>query len=188
MKILMHNILDLRFKSACHCLLVVASVVMLASCHSSKSVYYKNVDMRELARAGLALGFDIGEDDEWALMIESAKWLGTPYRSGGNTKSGVDCSGLTVQIFQAVYGKSLHRRSLDQYEQDCKRVGDKSLKCGDLVFFATSGKVKRKNINHVGIYLKDNLFIHASSSRGVVVDNLNSRYYVDRWIGGGRVK
>ncbi len=167
------------------CLLVVA---LFSSCHSSRSVYYKNQDMRELARAGLALGFDIEVGDDWALMIESARWMGTPYRYGGNTQSGVDCSGLTVQIYKTVYGKSLHRSSADQYEQDCRKVRKGKLKGGDLVFFVTSGKVKRKNINHVGIYLKDGKFIHASSSRGVVVDNLNSRYYVERWIGGGKVK
>ncbi len=167
------------------CFLVAA---LFSSCHSSRSVYYKNQDMRELARAGLALGFDIEADDEWALMIESAKWLGTPYRYGGNNKIGVDCSGLTVQIYKTVYGKSLHRKSIDQYELDCRKVGRSKLKGGDLVFFVTSGKVKRKNINHVGIYLKNDLFIHASGSRGVVVDNLNSQYYMDCWIGGGKVK
>lgn len=167
------------------CLLAVA---LLSSCHSSRSVYYKNRDIRELARAGLALGFDIEADDDWALMVESARWLGTPYRYGGNDRRGVDCSGLTVQIYKSVYGKSLHRRSADQYELDCKKVRRGKLKCGDLVFFVTSGKVRRKNINHVGIYLKDDKFIHASSSRGVVVDNLNSKYYTDCWIGGGKVK
>lgn len=169
-------------------LLCLLAVALFSSCHSSRSVYYKNQDMRELARAGLALGFDIEVGDDWALMIESARWMGTPYRYGGNTQSGVDCSGLTVQIYKTVYGKSLHRSSADQYEQDCRKVMKGKLKGGDLVFFVTSGKVKRKNINHVGIYLKDGKFIHASSSRGVVVDNLNSRYYVERWIGGGKVK
>lgn len=169
-------------------LLTVVCTILFSSCHSSRSVYYKNQDMRELARAGLALGFDIEVDDEWALMVESAKWLGTPYRYGGNTRSGVDCSGLTTQIYKTVYGKSLHRKSVEQYEFDCRKVRRAKLKGGDLVFFVTSGKVKSKNINHVGIYLKDDMFIHASSSRGVVVDNLNSKYYVDRWVGGGKVK
>lgn len=170
------------------CLLVAVTAALLSSCHSSRSVYYKNQDMRELARAGLALGFDIGVDDDWGLMVESARWIGVPYRYGGNDRRGVDCSGLTTQIYKKVYGKSLHRKSADQYELDCKKVSRGKLKCGDLVFFVTSGKVRRKNINHVGIYLKDDKFIHASGSRGVVVDDLNSRYYVDCWIGGGKVK
>ncbi len=163
-------------------------VCLLASCHSSKTVYYKGVDMREVARAAIALGVDIDYDDDRALMIESAKWIGTPYRHGGNDRSGVDCSGLTSQIYLRVYGKKLHRRSVDQYEKDCKKVHKLRLKTGDLVFFATTGKVRKQNINHAGIYLKDNKFIHASSSRGVVVDNLGSKYYSKCWVGGGRVK
>ena len=162
-------------------------VLFLSSCHSSRSLY-KNVDMRELARAGLALGFDIEEHDNWQLMIESSKWLGVPYKYAGNTKSGVDCSGFTSAIYTIVYGKQLHRRSVDQYTMDCRSVNRSSLSSGDLVFFATSGKKTAGNINHVGIYLKNNKFIHASSSRGVVVDDLSSSYYVQNWVSGGKVK
>lgn len=163
-------------------------VCFLSSCHSSRS-FYKDVDMRELARAGLALGFDIEEHDNWRLMIESAKWLGVPYKYGGNTKSGVDCSGLTTAIYKTVYNKQLHRRSADQYTQDCRNVSRTGLSSGDLVFFVTSDNTKTaSNINHVGIYLKDNKFIHASSSRGVVVDDINGSYWVKNWVAGGHVK
>ena len=163
-------------------------LLLLSSCHSSRSMY-KDVDMRELARAGLALGFDIEEHDNWRLMVESAKWLGVPYKYGGNTKSGVDCSGLTTAIYKTVYNKNLHRRSADQYIEDCRNVSRTGLSSGDLVFFVTSGDSKSaKNINHVGIYLKGSKFIHASSSRGVVVDDLNSTYYVQHWVAGGHVK
>ena len=63
------------------------------------------------------------------------------------------------------------------------------LTSGDLVFFSTSGGGNTvDNISHVGIYLKKNKFIHASSSRGVVVDDLNTKYYVQHWVTGGRVK
>lgn len=163
-------------------------VLFLSSCHSSRPLY-KNVDMRELARAGLALGFDIEEYDNWSLMIESSKWLGVPYKYAGNTKAGVDCSGFTTAIYKTVYNKQLHRRSVDQYTKDCRNVSRKGLASGDLVFFATSGGGNTvDNISHVGIYLKNNKFIHASSSRGVVVDDLGSNYYVQHWVAGGRVK
>ena len=145
--------------------------------------------MRELARAGLALGFDIEEHDNWQLMIESSKWLGVPYKYGGNTKAGVDCSGFTTAIYKSVYGKNLHRRSVDKYTKDCRNVRRTGLSSGDLVFFATSGgKNTVDNISHVGIYLKDNKFIHASSSRGVVLDNLDTKYYVQHCVAGGSVK
>ena len=163
-------------------------LLLLTSCKSSRP-FYKDVDMRELVRAGLALGFDIEEHDNWQLMIESSKWLGVPYKYGGNTKAGVDCSGLTVAIYKTVFNKQLHRRSADQYTMDCRNVSRTGLASGDLVFFATSGgRNTAENISHVGIYLKENKFIHASSSRGVVVDNLDSDYFVQHWVAGGKVK
>ncbi|MBO4450990.1 MAG: C40 family peptidase [Bacteroidaceae bacterium] len=180
------NVINLRKGWGALCFLTL--VCFLSSCHSSRS-FYKNVDMRELARAGLALGFDIEEHDNWQLMVESSKWLGVPYKYGGNTKSGVDCSGLTTAIYKTVYNKQLHRRSADQYIEDCRNVSRTGLSSGDLVFFVTSGSSKTPgNINHVGIYLKGNKFIHASSSRGVVVDDLNSTYFVQHWVAGGHVK
>ncbi|MBO4564226.1 MAG: C40 family peptidase [Bacteroidaceae bacterium] len=180
------NALFLRWKGwgALSCLTLV---LFLSSCHSSRPLY-RDVDMRELARAGLALGFDIEEYDNWKLMIESSKWLGVPYKYAGNTKSGVDCSGFTSAIYKTVYNKQLHRRSVDQYTQDCRHANRTALSSGDLVFFATSGSKTTENINHVGIYLKNNKFIHASSSRGVVVDDLSSKYFVQNWVAGGKVK
>ena len=159
--------------------------MLLSSCGSSRDGM-KNVNYRELARAGLRLGFDIEAGDDWPLMVEASKWIGTPYRSGGTTKRGVDCSGLTYMIYKNVYGKKLHRRSIDQYEEDCRRVSKSELRTGDLVFFTTSNS--GRSIGHSGIYLKDGKFIHASSSRGVMVSSLDESYYRKHWKRGGRVK
>ena len=71
---------------------------------------------------------------------------------------------------------------------DCRKISRDRLKEGDLVFFRTSSSVRKKEPNHVGIYLKNGRFIHASTSRGVVVSSLSEPYYVRTWIGGGRVK
>ena len=136
--------------------------------------------MRQLARAGIILGFDIEEDDPHRLYIESASWIGTPYRYG------VDCSGFTCNIYRNVYGIKLQRNSRKQYEKDCRSVSRKHLQPGDLVFFGSGGR--EANISHAGIYLKRNLFIHASSSQGVTVSSLDDRYWNQRWVSGGRVK
>lgn len=168
-------------------LLLSVSVLLLTSCHSSKN-FYKGVDIHELARAGVRLGFDIEYDDDMPLMIECSNWLGVPYRYGGTDKSGVDCSGLNYNIYNKVYGKKLHRRSIEQFEEDVHKVKQRKLETGNLVFFAISSNVDKKNINHTGIYLKNGNFIHASSSRGVVVDNLNSAYFQKYFVSGGRVK
>lgn len=165
-------------------ILTLISITLLASCSSSKKVFDYNNEYRQLARAGLKLGFDIDEDDDRKLMLECASWLGVKYRYGGNNKNGVDCSGLTCNIYRNVYSHSLHRSSFDQYSKDVKKIKRKKLKSGDLVFFATGSSDR---VSHVGIYLKDNLFIHASSSRGVVVSDLDQKYYKERWVSGGEV-
>jgi probable lipoprotein NlpC len=112
-------------------------------------------------------------------VVKAARsYLGTPYKYGGTTRSGMDCSGLLINAFRAI-DQSLPRTSEDQ-----SRIGEsvkmKEVLPGDLVFFAT-GKRKRK-ITHVGLVTerrsRDNVkFIHASSSLGVVEANLHADYY-----------
>lgn len=138
------------------------------------------------ARAANALGITYSRHDNKALLEACADWLGVPYAYGGNTKKGVDCSGFTCYIYNKVYGKRLHRRSRDQYGKDVRRKKKSHLRQGDLVFF-TSPK-SRGECSHVGIYLKENKFVHASSSRGVVVDRLEGSYWQRNWLSGGEVK
>lgn len=161
-------------------------MLLLASCRSSRDFYYQGVDVRQVAHAAVQLGFDIEADDPHALYIASANWLGVPYRYGGNTRQGVDCSGLSCAIYQEVYRLLLHRRSAEQYSEDCRKVKRSHLQPGDLVFFATGND--RKRVNHVGIYLKDGRFLHSSSSRGVVVSHLDQDYYRQHYVGAGRVR
>lgn len=99
------------------------------------------------------------------LTTTAYKYIGIPYAYGGTTTSGFDCSGFTQQVFQDL-GISLTRTSSGQYSQG-SAVSSKLP--GDLVFFDTSGK----GISHVGIYIGDNQFIHASSSKGVTVSGLD---------------
>jgi len=167
-------------------ILSLATAFGLTSCGTSRSASAANAEMRELARAGLRLGFDIDEDDNWPLMIEASKWLGTPYRLGGNTRRGVDCSGLSCALYAKVFRVKLHRNSREQYEQDCRSVGRGHLESGDLLFFAPNGK--KKSINHVGVFLKGDRFVHASGSRGVRVSSLDEPYFQRTLAACGRVK
>ena len=160
----------------------VLCLLLLSSCGSHRL----NYDFRELAVAAIRLDMDIDIDDNHKLYIEASNWIGTPYRYGGKTKKGVDCSGLTSSIYRTVYRKKLSRSAEEQRDNDCKRVLKKNLREGDLVFFHNGSKKKRAS--HVGIYLKNDRFIHASSSVGVVVSSLNERYYSKHWLQGGRVK
>lgn len=163
-------------------LLPLVALALLCSCKTTAPQY----DYRELARASIRLGIDIGMKDNHRLYIEAANWIGTPYRYGGNTRKGIDCSGFTSQIYKTVYRKTLSRSSEQQRKNDCQRIPKRKLHEGDLVFFAT-GKPRRK-ATHVGIYLKDGQFIHASTRNGVTVDHLNAPYYRQHWLSAGRVK
>ncbi|MCC8144595.1 MAG: NlpC/P60 family protein [Tannerellaceae bacterium] len=106
---------------------------------------------------------------------------------GGTTRKGVDCSGLVTNIYREVYGKQLARSSADMLKHNCRKVGRSRLKEGDLVFFQTGGG-RKKTPNHVGIYLKNGKFLHASTSKGVMVSNLSEPYYIRTFITGGKVK
>ncbi|HEX4876217.1 MAG TPA: NlpC/P60 family protein [Chitinophagaceae bacterium] len=109
-------------------------------------------------------------------------WYGVRYRTGGNTKSGVDCSGFTVAVYSAVFGIMLPRVSREQYRIS-RKISTTELKEGDLVFFNTTGR----GVSHVGVYLGNNKFIHASVSKGVMVNDLFESYYLKRFVGAGRI-
>ncbi|WP_307758678.1 NlpC/P60 family protein [uncultured Mediterranea sp.] len=160
-------------------LLLPALLLCLSSCHTSAP----RLDYRALARASVQLGMDIGPKDNHRLYLTAAEWIGTPYRSGGHTKRGTDCSGLTGEIYRKVYRVRLPRSTGEQLAA-CRKVARRGLKEGDLVFFH-NGK-SRKKVTHVGIYLKDGKFVHASTSRGVIVSSLDENYWRRCWMRGGR--
>jgi lipoprotein Spr len=110
------------------------------------------------------------------------EWYGVRYRTGGNSKTGVDCSGFTVAVYTAVFGITLPRVSRDQY-RTARKISTTELQEGDLVFFNTTGR----GVSHVGVYLGNNRFIHASVSRGVMVNSLFEPYYLKRFVGAGRI-
>ena len=110
-------------------------------------------------------------------------WWGTRYCMGGSTKNCIDCSAFTQVVLQDVYGASLPRTAQEQFNYT-ERVTLEDLSEGDLVFFNTSGR----GISHVGIYLHNNKFVHAATSGGVMVSDLNDSYWQPRFRGAGRVR
>ena len=129
------------------------------------------------------LGFGVDEKCNLKLMEEVVNWLGVPYKFGGETKKGIDCSGLTNAIYKSVYNKTIPRVSLDIYEAS-DEIKKKHLTEGDLVFF----KIERKKVSHVGVYLKDNKFIHSSAQKGVIISDLEEDYYQKTFYKAGRIK
>ncbi len=119
------------------------------------------------------------------LLMEIIKYLNTPYKYGGNTANGIDCSAFTQTVFRNVLSLDLNRSAREQYRQGIEITNRDNLKFGDLVFFNTRRRVRP---GHVGIYIGDNLFAHASSRNGVIVSSLDQDYYSRRFMGGRRVE
>lgn len=114
-----------------------------------------------------------------AVIATAEKYLGVPYRFGGTTPKGFDCSGFVQFVFRQ-HGFALPRAADEQYNLGRRLKGRQELERGDLVFFTTY----EKGASHCGIYLGANQFIHVSSRRGVRVDRLDDAYWQPRWYGG----
>jgi cell wall-associated NlpC family hydrolase len=121
---------------------------------------------------------------ERAEIIEVAKsYLGTPYRSGGTSRNGVDCSGFVTAVYRQ-FNIRLPRTSLDQSVFG-ERISTSKLEPADLVFFKTS---RRQSVSHVGIYVGKGKFIHASTrSRKVRFDDLSDDYFRKRFVVARRI-
>lgn len=110
-------------------------------------------------------------------------WYGVRYRSGGDDKAGVDCSGFVKRLYEHVFSTDLLRTAFEQFN-NCRIVKEKDdLQEGDLVFFRTHGK----RISHVGVYLANYYFVHASTSKGVIISSLNEDYWKRYYAGAGYI-
>ena len=176
-------------KKIINVLLVCITISCITSCSVRKQDKIQpKYNNQTISRLSKQFGIRLTQTDNIALYDACSRWLGVKYRYGGNTKNGVDCSGLTSIIYKQVYKVQLERSSANILRKNCTPIKRNALREGDLVFFRTSGSGNAKNPTHVGIYFKNGKFIHASSSKGVMVSNLSEPYYVRTWITGGRVK
>ncbi len=130
-----------------------------------------------------ALGLTSSEGDNNELYEAVNSWLGVPYKYGGTDREGIDCSAFVGEIYRQVYGISLNRTANDML-RNVTLISKAQLKEGDIVFFTNS----KGKVSHVGIYLKDGLFAHASTSNGVSVSRLDNAYWEKHFYKGGHVK
>jgi lipoprotein Spr len=110
-------------------------------------------------------------------------WYGTVYKYGGCDKNGIDCSNFVGVLYQEIYNKSLKGSSASIFNQ-CTPVVKSELREGDLLFF----KIDSKAVSHIGIYLQNNRFVHATTKKGVMIDDLEEAYYKTRFYKAGRLK
>ena len=155
-------------------LLFTVLVIGLSGCRTSAP----KLDYKKLARASVRLGVDIGMEDNHKLYLEAAEWIGTPYRGGGETKRGTDCSGMTCQIYKKVYHTKL-QRSTDGQKKESSKVARRNLREGDLDIGRQSTQITFIEIKNslslpkipqmkYTVYLFDFDYTLADSSRGIV--------------------
>lgn len=118
------------------------------------------------------------------ILSEAVGYLNTPYKYGGTSERGIDCSAFTQKVFQRSLELQIPRSTREQFQIGEKITKNDELNFGDLVFFKTK---KRSSPSHVGIYIGDNKFMHASRKKGVMVSSLDEKYWTPRYIGARRL-
>lgn len=155
-------------------LICILITLLGVGCSGSRKLEYQVRDHNKGSQVTVTLPTNISGTRR-DIIKESLRWEGTPYKYGGaECQVGTDCSGMVLQVY-AQLGFTLPRNSAKQAEY-CEKIDKRSVTPGDLVFFATGRDSLR--ISHVGIILDDDRFIHASTSKGVVISRLSTPYYI----------
>ncbi len=168
-------LVSLALLSACAGITPAPRYTGESSGSSTPGTVGSELESRQRARAQ-------GSDRRLMRVIE--KYLGIPYLWGGTTRRGMDCSALTRAVVREAYGVELPRTSRQMYRLG-RPTARGALRAGDLVFFRIDDS--GPGISHVGIYVGDGQFAHASSSRGAVIDPLGSSYFDKRYAGARRI-
>jgi probable lipoprotein NlpC len=171
------NNLILRRQCSLHFLIIIAALVFFSSCGSRRTGNYSS--STKAARAAEAMS-DLKSKALYRFITD---WTGVRYKLGGLDKRGIDCSGFALLLNREIYGLELPRRSRDQAGV-IKEKNPGQLNEGDLVFFSFGGN----EIDHVGVYLNHGFFVHASTTRGVIVDDMNLPAYQHVLIKAGPVR
>lgn len=182
-------------KKCIQIILIFAALLFLFSCKAtskirkekSKSVNVSNNEEGEKIKnnyyelASQKLGYRLEGNEDIKFLSNAIDWLGVPYRYGGCTKEGTDCSCFVITFYKEVYGIILPRKSEDMLAKSIV-VERENLKTGDLLFFKIAGD----KVSHVAIYISKGNFIHATTSKGVMINNLDENYYKKYYYKAGR--
>lgn len=118
-----------------------------------------------------------------SMLTSINRYKGVPYKWGGDTMRGMDCSGFTMKVYEESARTTIPHHAASQYKLGTK-ISRKRLKFGDLVFFRD---IESKGVSHVGIYVGNDNFVHASLSKGVVTSSMNQPYYKKRYVSARRL-
>lgn len=165
-------------------------IISFSSCRSHKDASTTNSSSTNASKSKkvkekYATLLNVEEDKIENVKLYSFidEWYGVPYKYGGKNKSGIDCSNFTSTLYSNIYNKSLTGSSSSIFEQ-CKTISKNNLEEGDLVFF----KIDGDKISHIGVYLQNNKFVHATTKKGVMIDDLDQAYYKKYFYKAGRIK
>ncbi|WP_159866058.1 MULTISPECIES: bifunctional murein DD-endopeptidase/murein LD-carboxypeptidase [unclassified Raoultella] len=170
----------------------IAVAVLLSACSSTTSSTAKNMHSETLGVGSGDLSSLQASQDEFETMVSNldvksrlmdqyASWKGVRYRLGGSTRKGIDCSAFVQRTFREQFGLELPRSTSEQRDSG-KSISRSQLRTGDLVLFR-AGSTGR----HVGIYIGNNQFVHASTSSGVTISSMNEPYWKKRYNEARRV-
>lgn len=166
-----------------YALCLVALAATLGGCMPASRTAYRGERSKSDAEALHTAAYstkDLSTERRQVLMSAEG-WLGSPYVYGGSSKGGTDCSGFVRSVFKDIQ-VSLPRTSSEQANVG-RSVARQNVLAGDLLFFNTTGG----GVSHVGISIGQEKFVHASTSRGVIVSSLNEEYYNARFLFAKRV-
>lgn len=177
-----------------HHILIVGVLILFFHCHSTKKTvkHGETKGKTEVSSAksnnavkniAAIVGVSESEIKGKKLYEFAGDWYGVPYKYGGCDKKGTDCSCLTINLYKEVYKVTLPRTA-DEMMKHCNKLSSSKANEGDLVFF----KIGTKTVSHVGVLLKNNKFIHASTQKGVIINDINEPYYKKYFYCYGRVK
>ena len=162
--------------------IIILLLVVLVSCRAPKETSHLKTESSgtEISKYARTLGIPLPAGINQNYIAAISEWVGVPYKYGGNSRSGTDCSGLVQSVYMKVFNKVVDHNSLALFNK-AKSIGRGKVVEGDLLFF----KINGNKISHVGMHVTESYFIHASTKKGVVISSIAEPYYRDALSGYG---